>query len=105
VTVRQPLSGEDALGVGATALEPGTAGGSRAGDRKEPDQHEAHGDTDSGRAADWRNGGAFSSRRLGPVLPVIGIEGLASSVDIAGGNDEGPAIEPGAQPMGNATGG
>src|SRR5439155_12374858 len=38
------------------------------------------------------------------VLPVVSTEGLASRVCITGGNDERPAIEPRAEPMGNAAG-
>ena len=99
-----PLSADNALGVGAAALEPGAASGPRPGHGKKPDQHEADGDTDPGRATSGRHRSAACSRRVGNVLPVVSIEGLASRVCITGGNDERPAIEPRAEPMGNAAG-
>ena len=43
--------------------------------------------------------------RVGNVLPIIGVEGLARGLGVTGGDDERPAIEPGAKPVGNAAGG
>ena len=97
-----PLSGDNAFSVDTAALEPNAAVGPSPCSGKKRDQQEADGDTDRGRATNGRHRSAACSRRVGNVFPVIGVEGLASSVCITGGNDERPAIESGAEPMGNA---
>src|SRR5215470_10635433 len=100
-----PLPSDDALGISTPALEPSAACGPGSGDGKKPDQHEADDETDPGGAANRFPRGAVGSRRLGAVLPIVGVESLASRICVPGSHDERPAIEPPAEAMGNTAGG
>ena len=66
-----PLSADNALGVGAAALEPGAASGPRPGHGKKPDQHEADGDTEAQNLLELELDGGLDVVDLG--LEVLGV--------------------------------
>jgi hypothetical protein len=99
-----PLSGDNAFGDGTATLEPDAVACTRTSGGKEPDQQEANGYADRGRATNGRRGIDAHVRGADNVLPIKGVESLAGGLHVTGGDDERPAIQPEAQPIRDVAG-